>query len=285
MISKAKLKANHRNGAHGKGPKTSRGKLISSRNAQKHGLLSKELIMSADEEPIFEQLKRSLGDELNRDSVLLSMLADDVGVCFWELMLCLRRKHEYLAQRQSQSNAIETGSPALSAAELRGDWNVRRRLDLLQELRNAVRSTGQVTPAWEDLLVGAFGQPFYDLLIEWHTTEGQFVLLGETIVKKDKVFNHPPPSPEAEVSAAARRQARLEAPLRRDAIMKLLELKEEFLVAQHSTETSLRDSAGSDPLEVHQRYETTARRNLHRAVREYLQVAKDLHVLRKLSGA
>ena len=56
-------------------------------------------------------------------------------------------------------------------------------------------------------------------------------------------------------------------------------------MAQHSTETSLRDSAGSDQLELHQRYETTGRRNLHRAIGEYVQAAKDLQVLRKLSGA
>lgn len=278
MTTKIKSKRNHHNGHNATGPKTARGKIISSRNAQKHGLLSNELIVSADEKPVLEHLQRSLRDELKPDSSLLTVLVEDIVVCYWDLKMCIRRKNEYLEKKHSDSSATDT--TALSVDELRGDWNTRNRLRLLQSLREDVGPTGWISPSWKDPLVAAFGQELCDILMEWHATEGAYALLTEMVIEKDKIYKFRDPPKEDDVAAAAKRQEKLEAPLRREAIMKFIALVEQLLVTQAAAEMSWRESQGADPVELFQRYETTARRSWHRAIREFVSVRKDLQLFR-----
>ncbi len=259
------------------GPRTTRGKKISSRNAQKHGLLCKELFVSKDEKPMLEQLKRGVYEDLQPDCTVLFTLADDIVACQWSLMKCVSCKHQYLQERQ-QSTTADTAPIASSAADLRGDWNISRRLRLLNDLRNDVWSTGWISDRWREWLIGAFGQTFCDILMQWHATGGHHLIMHEMLIQKRQLLGSDPQPDDKQLSDAAERQALLEAPLRRQIVLKLIELEEGFLVAQ-GTEMSSRDSRSSDRLELLQRYETTERRNLHRAIREYVQVKRDLRSL------
>ena len=253
---------------------TARGKAVSSQNARKHGLLSKELAVSAEDKPVLENLRRSLRDELKPSSVLLTMLIEDVVVCYWDLRMCIRRKNEYIKEMKAEPVQLN-GSSTLSVADLRGDWNIQRKLRLLQDLRENVGAMGLVTERWKELLTAAFGQPFYDLLVQWHTTDGMYFLFVDGWLVKNETYHFRELPPKETIAAAAEKQARLEAPLRRAALMKLIEMQEQSLVSQASI-LSGSQSQHSDPLELYQRYETTARRNLHRAIREYMRVRRDL---------
>jgi len=55
-ISEARLRANRENAKKSTGPKTSRGKAYSRRNALKHGLLIKRILFSSDGTPINAEL-------------------------------------------------------------------------------------------------------------------------------------------------------------------------------------------------------------------------------------
>jgi len=63
-MSPSKTAANVANAQLSTGPRTEAGKARSSRNALKHGLTSKDLIVREDEKEIFEQLQKDLRDQL-----------------------------------------------------------------------------------------------------------------------------------------------------------------------------------------------------------------------------
>ncbi len=64
MTSPARAAANAANAQLSTGPKTDAGKARSSRNALKHGLTSRDLIVREDEQEDFETLKQELLDQL-----------------------------------------------------------------------------------------------------------------------------------------------------------------------------------------------------------------------------
>ena len=192
--------------------------------------------------------------------------------------MCIRRKNEYLKQMKTEQVAI-SGSSTLSVADLRGDWNTQKRLRLLQELRQNVEPMGWVSERWKEPLDAAFGDALYNILRQWHTTEGMHFLMTEMMIKKNEIYQLQERPPEEKIAAAAEKQARLEAPLRRAAVMKFIDMQEQSLISQASIQAASQ-SQHSDPLELYQRYETTARRNLHRAIREYMCVGRDLLSLR-----
>lgn len=63
-MSPAKTAANIANAIRSTGPRTEEGKARSARNALKHGLTSKDLIVRDDEKEIFEQFQQDLRDQL-----------------------------------------------------------------------------------------------------------------------------------------------------------------------------------------------------------------------------
>lgn len=124
MLTRSKSEKNQMH-SNATGPRTARGKTISSRNARKHGLLSQELIVSADDKPTLEHLRRTLRDELQPSSVLLTMLIEDVCVSYWDLMMCIRRKSEYLKQIKGDLPAVNSSS-TFSAAPISGETGTFR---------------------------------------------------------------------------------------------------------------------------------------------------------------
>ena len=90
-ISERKLKANRANAQKSSGPKTDQGKHNSSRNATKHGLLSKDLVVSEKEDrKEFEQLLKELIEDFQpRNRVELS-LVEPVAISDWRFRRALR---------------------------------------------------------------------------------------------------------------------------------------------------------------------------------------------------
>ena len=69
-MSPAKAAANAANAQLSTGPVTAEGKARSSRNALKHGLTSKDLIVREDEKEAFEQLQADLRAQLTPEGAL-----------------------------------------------------------------------------------------------------------------------------------------------------------------------------------------------------------------------
>lgn len=87
-ISPKKLEANRGNAQRSTGPKTDAGKDRSKRNAVKHGLTAKEVLITAgDGKEIrreFDQLLAGFRDYFHPVGLPQELLVDEIAICFWK---------------------------------------------------------------------------------------------------------------------------------------------------------------------------------------------------------
>ena len=90
--SEARLRANRENAKKSTGPKTSRGKAYSRRNALKHGLLIKRILFSSDGTPINAELHdlwESVQEKYGKGDVRTDLLLESLVVEWWRLRQAL----------------------------------------------------------------------------------------------------------------------------------------------------------------------------------------------------
>jgi hypothetical protein len=76
------------------GPRTQHGKTMSSRNALKHGILAKTVVLrsieSGETQEEFNSLLDELCDDLKPDGRLEQMFVEKIAVCYWRLRRVLK---------------------------------------------------------------------------------------------------------------------------------------------------------------------------------------------------
>jgi hypothetical protein len=85
MTSAAKAAASAANSRLSTGPRTEEGKAASSRNALKHGLTAKDLVVREDEREEFESLKSDLDAELAPEGVLETITFNQILHAAWNI--------------------------------------------------------------------------------------------------------------------------------------------------------------------------------------------------------
>jgi len=89
------IAANRKNAAKSTGPTTESGKAIAARNSLKHGLLAKEIVISAGEgaesQEQFDALLANLHTQFSPQGALEEMLVEKIAVAYWRL----RRTHRF----------------------------------------------------------------------------------------------------------------------------------------------------------------------------------------------
>jgi hypothetical protein len=123
--------ANRRNGRLSKGRKTPGGKAVSAKNALKHGLLSREMLLPDEDAGAFAQLGRRLGEAL-----------DPVG----ELELVLTERIIRLVWRLRRLDKIEAGILAWEKAAIMITRAERKK----DRARNEAIEDGIVSPRSKD---------------------------------------------------------------------------------------------------------------------------------------
>ena len=88
--SPARIAANRANALRSTGPRTIEGKTASSRNATKHGLLSRQPLLPGEDLAEFDALDRYLHDELAPASAIEVLLVDEVVALVWRLQRVAR---------------------------------------------------------------------------------------------------------------------------------------------------------------------------------------------------
>ena len=87
-ISPKKLEANRRNSKRSTGPRTADGKNRSKRNAVKHGLTAKEVLITAgdgkENKREFDQLLAGFRDYFRPIGLPQELLVDEIAICFWK---------------------------------------------------------------------------------------------------------------------------------------------------------------------------------------------------------
>ena len=94
-VTNRQINANRRNARKSTGPKTAEGKRRSSRNALKHGLLAREVVIregdGAETQADFDALLADLCDELRPKGIIEETLVERIATCYWRL----RRAQRY----------------------------------------------------------------------------------------------------------------------------------------------------------------------------------------------
>ena len=107
-VSKKQLRANRENAKKSTGPKTAKGKAISSRNALKHGLTTRNIIFNSlhdsKDKAEFESIVKSLTDELNPQGTFQCYLVHKIAVALWRTSLLIKAE---TSQINKQLNNIE----------------------------------------------------------------------------------------------------------------------------------------------------------------------------------
>jgi hypothetical protein len=80
-----RIEINRANAQHSTGPRTDEGKAKSSRNATRHGLTGKKVVINGEDEQAYESLRRDLLNAYEPANAAEAMLVDEIAQSFWRL--------------------------------------------------------------------------------------------------------------------------------------------------------------------------------------------------------
>ena len=108
MTSPEKLQANRRNALMSTGPRTAEGKAIVSRNAIRHGLLSRHVLLPDDDPAELDALQDRLYGQLQPVGDLEELLVDQIVASAWRLRRCMIVELGVFAEKRSREYPAPT---------------------------------------------------------------------------------------------------------------------------------------------------------------------------------
>src|SRR5579863_2797972 len=120
MSTERQKQASRANGSKSRGPVSPAGKLVSSRNALKHGMLSGTIVLQGESTDRFDQLVATLDEEFQPQTPFEESLIDNMAVIRWRQMRIWGMEKdgmEHEMRRQSDlSDSISTEDNATRAS-------------------------------------------------------------------------------------------------------------------------------------------------------------------------
>lgn len=113
MASRAQIAANRRNAAKSTGPKTAEGKGVASRNALRHGLTAREVIIFGEGFADYARFHAELRSALAPEDAIEETLTERVVLCAWRLRRMSRIEAAILKDAESH-----VGTAAAHGTEL-----------------------------------------------------------------------------------------------------------------------------------------------------------------------
>lgn len=83
MTSEKQLEANRENALKSTGPTSTEGKLRASKNAMKHGILSKNLVVSGEKTSEYQSFHQSLIETLQPEGAMETLLVEKIACLAW----------------------------------------------------------------------------------------------------------------------------------------------------------------------------------------------------------
>ena len=241
IVSAAKIKANQTNALKSTGAKTARGKSFSRRNALKHGLFSREVLVSDADKPEFDDLRRQLVAQFEPSTVMQSLAFDNVVLWTWRSKLATRLEHRQLASR------LEASDP--SRAQIHGQvsdaplsrWygsdrqSIRAGIKALDYARSEYISLGYFHEDTKEFLSRGFGPGFVETLTQWRPMDKDAALLANMMVAHARNFGddiypeglQPPPTTVLDPQQALHMVGKL-LDERRCFLVEILRMRDEF---------------------------------------------------------
>ena len=102
MTSEKKTASNRRNAGKSTGPRSALGKAVVSRNARKHGLLSRNLVIDGESQEEFSELLCLLDDEFQPVGLVEHALVERVGIAIWRQRRLVRAESAEVSLNQQR---------------------------------------------------------------------------------------------------------------------------------------------------------------------------------------
>jgi hypothetical protein len=102
-ISEKRLQANRANAKRSTGPRTERGKAVSCRNALKHGILSRTVGMSGEDE-LLQSAVLSMTSALRLQTSRQKQLVEEIAQTWWRLGRVVKLEYESNARGEAHGN-------------------------------------------------------------------------------------------------------------------------------------------------------------------------------------
>lgn len=201
MITDRKKATNRTNSANSSGPRTARGKKNSSRNAQKHGLYSKELIVSDDDNGEFASLREGLLAQFNPSTALQTVAFEQIVASCWRGKLAIRLEMSRLnlQLRTKKESDPSDSEEKVDAQEF--DWyagspqDLRRGIKFLEALHGVVAESGGLhLESLKEQIIKGFGLGFYNALRDWRPMNASAISLANHLVRHAETFKRPLPN-------------------------------------------------------------------------------------------
>lgn len=165
--SERRIQANRRNALRSTGPTTERGKRTVSRNAIKHGLLAREVVLTAGhgKESLkeFHDLVERLCEDFDPVGVVEESLVETIAVCWWRKARLIRAENGEIRKRLDTANVdrVLQNSDEVNFALVLSTLNFR----LFDDENQAEKC-----PEWNDSLpCKAFRAICEEITPVWHT--------------------------------------------------------------------------------------------------------------------
>lgn len=101
MTSERQIAANRRNAQRSTGPRSPEGREISSRNSQRHGVLSQRVTTDIEENELYERMLNSFMDEYGPRSETEILLVERLANLFWRERRLIQTERSQLSLQQS----------------------------------------------------------------------------------------------------------------------------------------------------------------------------------------
>ncbi|HZS93755.1 MAG TPA: hypothetical protein VFA78_03090 [Chloroflexota bacterium] len=103
MTSPAQIAANRRNAQLSTGPRTPSGKQISSQNALKHGILSRQVVTPSEDPDEFATHLAALVDDIQPVGAVEELLVQQIALYYWRLGRIIRCDADLFGRHQEES--------------------------------------------------------------------------------------------------------------------------------------------------------------------------------------
>jgi hypothetical protein len=258
------------------GPRTREGKLRASRNSRTHGLFASELYFSAEEEEEFDRLKSKLRKDLAPEGGVLETVFDDLVSLAWRLKLTIRCEQaeveKVLDPNQTNNSKANPRLQATPPTRFERQSDIR----LLDQLREAVEAGRQLPGDLEEPITRKFGAKIWQTLTQWKSQDVILMHLLATVMNKTEFFHTKPlvepPAPNEETLLK-----KIGSILEHEMALKVIDVLKHYVAdEQRSNQTGQDPAAATSRLELFIRYQTAARREWYRVLREYMGLKAEL---------
>jgi len=172
-VTEKQLTSNRHNGLRSNGPRTINGKRTSSKNALRHGLLSKEVVIDAGEgkenQAEFDELLRGLQQSLDPQSMHEELLVQKIATCYWRQRRSLRCEAGETRKRSdaASSDEVRRLEEEFNHSQKRSDYEYRHTargiehlLDIVEGVQWRLESKGVLSDTTMEKIQDAFGRGY-----------------------------------------------------------------------------------------------------------------------------